>query len=177
MSRVKFGLLLAVFSTSALLGCAEKMQTSVRTAAAEDFSCPEADVEVTEKSRSWLDGEHEASGCDQTDRYYTKCGKYFVLCDTINSAELAREQAAYQQQLQRQYGGGSSAPPPPASSSGSSSPSPAPAPAPAPECNFDSDCGGGAKCNSRICSDSPNGTCHFDSECNGGKCSSGKCKF
>ena len=45
------------------------------------------------------------------------------------------------------------------------------------KCNFDSDCGGGAKCNSGKCSNSPGGKCHFDSECNKGeKCSQEKCR-
>jgi hypothetical protein len=44
------------------------------------------------------------------------------------------------------------------------------------KCNFDSDCGGSAKCNSGKCSNSPGGKCHFDSECNKGeKCSQEKC--
>ncbi|HXU07160.1 MAG TPA: hypothetical protein VN903_39675 [Polyangia bacterium] len=45
------------------------------------------------------------------------------------------------------------------------------------KCNFDSDCGGGAKCNSGKCSNSPGGKCHFDSECNKGeKCLQEKCQ-
>ena len=45
------------------------------------------------------------------------------------------------------------------------------------KCNFDSDCGRGAKCNSGKCSNSPGGKCHFDSECNKGeKCSQEKCR-
>ncbi len=45
------------------------------------------------------------------------------------------------------------------------------------KCNFDSDCGGSAKCNSGKCSNSPGGKCHFDSECNKGeKCSQEKCR-
>jgi len=45
------------------------------------------------------------------------------------------------------------------------------------KCNFDSDCGGGAKCNSGKCSNAPGGKCHFDSECNKGeKCWNEKCR-
>lgn len=175
----------SLLALTLLPACAARVEKLVRTRAAADFSCPEADIKVTQNGGALR---QDAAGCGRNDTYTADCN-LFGICKVRSSEELAAREAELDRQQAARQAARDAAPPPSAgpdddpgdASPGNTAPKPAPKPEREPSlpsnCGFDSDCGAGVKCNSGRCANTEGSKCGFDSDCggNGAKCNSSKC--
>jgi hypothetical protein len=88
----------------AVLGCAAKAETMVRTRAATDFSCPEEEIKTTELTSNINIFEYTATGCEKTNQYQAKCGRYFFLCDVSSFSEIDQRNAQADAYMRRTAG-------------------------------------------------------------------------
>ena len=186
--RVPLVLLVASLAGFMASSCSSRIQNLVTERAASDFGCSAEESELTQTHQYPMEAMYDAKGCGEQGSYYTKCNM-FGMCKTLTKAELDAynrrvdaQNAHYAQSIAaRQSSPSPSSSSPSSSSSSSSSSSPSSSSSSSSSmpsnCSFDSDCGGGVKCNSGRCANTSGSKCGFDSDCggNGAKCNSGKC--